>query len=82
MGQDRIVFATMKGEETVPGKKKGENRGRTERDINTRIGGSLTVIVCRNSVVQTAQEESRKERCEKVGVGGTSQSHPRGDGAG
>ena len=46
----------------MPGKK-GENRGRTERYIYTRKGRSLTVIVCQKAFVQTAQGESRKERC-------------------
>ena len=67
--QDRIVVATMKGGETLPGKK-GENRGRTERNVDTRKGGSLAMIVCRKAVVETAQGESRKERREKVSVGG------------
>ena len=51
----------MKGE-TAP-EKKGEKRERT--------GGSLTVIMCRKGVVQTAQGESKKERCEKVAVRGS-----------
>ena len=61
----------------LPGKK-GEKR----ENIYTRKGGSLTVIVCREGVVQTAQGESRKEKCEKVGMGGTSPSRPKGDGVG
>ena len=61
--QDRKVVATMKGRDMVPGKK-GEKR----ENIYTRKGGSLTVIVCREGVVQTAQGESRKEKCEKVGA--------------
>ena len=76
--QDMIVVATMKGGETVPGKK-SENRGRTERDIDTRKGGSLTVRVRRKAVVQILQGESSKERCEKVGMGGR---YPRADGTG
>ena len=78
--QDKIVIAAMKREETVQGKKgkKWENRGRSERDIDTRKEGSLTVIVCPEAVVQTAEGESRKERCEKVGVGGRHRVTPEG----
>ena len=50
--QDRIVVATIKGGETLPGKK-GENRERIERNVNTRKGGSLAIIVCRKAVVET-----------------------------
>ena len=75
--QDRMVVAIMKGEKTVPGKK-WENRRRTEKNVDTRKGGSLAMIVCRKTVVETAQGESRKERCEKVYVGGRHQVTPEG----
>ena len=62
--QGRTVVTTVKGGETVPGKE-GKNRGRAERDIYTRKGGSLTVIMC-----QTDHGESRKEKCGSVDEGG------------
>ena len=57
--------------------KKGENRGRTERNVNTRKG-RLAMIVCRKAVVETIQGKSRKERYEKVSVEGRHRVSPKG----
>ena len=55
----------MKVGEIIP-RGERENRGRTERDIYLGKGGSLTVIVGWEAIVQTARGEIRKERSKKV----------------
>ena len=62
----------------MPGKKQ-ENKGRTERDIDTRKSGSLAVIVCRKAIVQTAQGEKAGRRdVRKRAWGGVTKSPQKG----
>ena len=49
-------------------REEGENRRGTEIYINAGKGGSLTVIVCWEASIYTAQQECGEERSEKMGM--------------
>ena len=56
-----------------------EYRRRVDRDIDTRKGKSLILIVGYDVIVCTTQGDSRKERSKKVGI---RKGNPTRDGGG
>ena len=71
------MVATVKRGKTVTVEGR-ENRRRTERDIYAGKGGSLTVIVRWEAVIQTTQGECRDDRSNKVCVRRSHRVTPEG----
>ena len=70
---ESVMVFTVKRGKTVPGEER-ENRGRTERGK----GGSLTVKVHWEAIIQTAQGESREERSKKLSMRRSHRVTPEG----